>query len=74
MKIVPPADIEDFEQVEEEHLRNRYDVTKAPSLGHMLKMADEWREADCTPVFIILQEDPVVIAVVAKETFGKYIH
>jgi hypothetical protein len=74
MKVQPPADIEDFEQVEEEYLRNRYENTRAPALGSMLKMADEWREAGCTPRFIIMSETPLSIACVAEETFGKYIN
>lgn len=74
MKIIPPADIEDFERVEESYLRKRYEVTKVPSLGSILKMADEWREAGCTPAFVVVNDEPTVIACVSEESFGKYIN
>lgn len=72
LSLKPPLDIEDFERVEEDYLRNRYANTKAPSLAHMLKIADEWREAGCTPVFLVVNEEPTIIACFSLETFGKY--
>ena len=74
MKIIPPASIEDFDRVEESFLRKRYEITKAPSLENILKMADEWREAGCTPAFVVVNEEPILIMCVAEETFGKYIN
>lgn len=67
-------DLEDYEQIEEDHVRARAELTKSASLAHLLKIADEWRAADCTPVFIVFQEDPMILACVSEESFGKYHH
>lgn len=74
MKILPPANIDEFERIPEEQLRKRYAVTQAPSLGHILKMADEWRAAGCTPAFLIVNDEPTIIACVSEESFGKFIN
>lgn len=63
-------DLDSYEQVEESVIQQRAEATKDKSLLHLLKIAQEWRDADCTPVFIIAQHDPMVIAVVSEETFG----
>ena len=63
-------ELDDYERIEEDRIRLRAETTKSKSLKHLLKIADEWREAGCTPVFIIAQEEPMIIACVAEETFG----
>jgi hypothetical protein len=67
-------DLEDYEQIDEERIIQRAKETKSKSLNHLLKIAAEWREAGCSPVFIVAQEEPMIIACVAEETFGKYYH
>jgi hypothetical protein len=65
------GDLDDYERVDEDRLRDQAATTKSRSLARLLAVADEWREAGCTPVFIIAREDPTIIACVAEETFGK---
>lgn len=67
-------DLDSFEQIDEAVIRQRAEETKDKTLLHLLKIADEWREADCTPVFIVAQYNPTAIAVVAEETFGRLYH
>lgn len=64
--------LEDFERIEESEIKARAEATGADSLDKLLRVATEWREAGCTPVFIIAQYNPTVIACVAEETFGQY--
>lgn len=64
-------DLDAYEHIDEETIRKRAEETNDRALKHLLKIAEEWREADCTPVFIIAQYDPAVVAVVARETFGQ---
>jgi hypothetical protein len=64
-------DIDDYEHIDEERIVQRAKETKSKSLNHLLKIAAEWREAGCTPVFIIAQDEPMIIACVSEETFGK---
>lgn len=67
-------DLEEYEQIDEKLIRQRAEMTRSKSLNHLLEIAEEWREADCTPVFIVAQNDPMVIACVAIERFGKPYH
>lgn len=64
-------DLDDYDQVEESQIRARAAVTKSKNLEQLLKVADQWREAELTPVFIIAQDEPMIIACVSLETFGK---
>jgi hypothetical protein len=67
-------DLDDYEHMDEEFLRNRAATTKSKSLMQLLEVADEWREAGCTPVFIVAQEEPMILACVALESFGRPYH
>ena len=65
-------DLDDYEQIPEDQVRSR--AAESRSFRQLLQVAREWREADCTPVFIVAQNDPMVIACVSIESFGKYHH
>ncbi len=64
-------DLEDYEHIDEERIRARAKETKSKAMMRLLAVAEEWRAAGCTPVYIIVQEEPTIVACVSKETFGK---
>lgn len=73
MRFPPDATLEDFEHVEEARIRTQVAMggKSNKNLRMLLEVADEWREAGCTPVFIVAQEEPMIIACVAEETFNR---
>lgn len=64
-------DLDDYERIDENRLRTEAVSTKSRSLNKLLEVADEWREAGCTPVFIVISENPDIIACVSEETFNR---
>lgn len=64
-------DLDEYEQIDEERIVQRAQETKSKSLNRLLAVAAEWREAGCTPVFIVAQDEPMIIACVSEETFNK---
>lgn len=69
--------LDDYEQLPEEYVRNLA-ATSGPGntfLG-LCEVADEWKAANCTPVFILASErgESMMIACVAAESFGKYLN
>lgn len=67
-------DLEDFDQISEEAIRTEIALGDS-SLKGLLAIADEWREAGMTPVFIgVGSGKSYKIGCVAKENFGKYVN
>jgi hypothetical protein len=70
--------LDDFETLDEERVRQMAATSGSgkKTFIALLKLHDEWKEAGCTPVFIIAadREEDMVLACVAKETFGKYLN
>jgi hypothetical protein len=74
-----PRTLDDFDVIPEERIRSMAatsGLSGKNSFTRLLKIADEWREAGCTPVFIIAddREEDMVIGCVAEETFGRYLN
>jgi len=65
--------LDDYERVDEKNVQTQASMTGSKSLKRLLRIADQWREAGCTPVFIIYQEEPTILACVSEETFGCYL-
>jgi hypothetical protein len=65
--------LDDYERVDEKNVQTQASMTGSKSLKRLLRIADQWREAGCTPVFIIYQEEPTILACVSEETFGKFL-
>jgi hypothetical protein len=70
--------LDDFAQVPEERVRAMcaQNGGERSSFYELLKIADEWRAAGCTPIFIVTDdsEDHYMMACVAQECFGTYRH
>ncbi len=63
--------LDDFDHIEEDVLRQKAENLKSASLIELLRIGQEWRDAGCTPVYIVYQENPTILACVAEETFGR---
>lgn len=71
--------LDDFDTISEDRIRNMAatsGVDGKRTFTKLLDIAQEWRAAGCTPVFIIAddQEERMVIGCVAEETFGRYLN
>ena len=65
-------DLNDYDQISEEQIKNAAITTGSDNFKKLLKIADEYREAGCTPRIIVWsKDDDNILACVAEETFGK---
>jgi hypothetical protein len=70
----PTNAVDNFTQIDEEAIRGAALTANdsKSSWNKLLKIAHEWREAGCTPVFIVIPNtDGNVIGCVSRETFDK---
>lgn len=71
--------VDDFDQIDESEIQSMAVAAggKKNAFKRLLTIAQEYKDADCTPVFIIVKdggEEGSILACVAKETFGRMLN
>jgi hypothetical protein len=66
--------LEDYTQLDERTIVDQFEKTGSKNLGKLLKIAKAWRSANLTPVFIMMSEEPPIVACVAEERFGQFVN
>lgn len=70
--------LDDYETLDEDRVRHMAATTGSGknTFIDLLEIHRQWKEAGCTPVFIMAHEtdDRMVLGCVAKETFGQWLN